>query len=78
MASIEAARTDERWEEDGYYLTQEFQLHAAGAPDAQAVVRQANALVKQRTRAAGLGLTRLDGDSLMLGGRACCVLVHWR
>ena len=53
MASIEAARTDERWEEDGYYLTQEFQLHAAGAPDAQAVVRQANALVKQRTRAAG-------------------------
>jgi hypothetical protein len=52
MASIEAARTDERWEEDGYYLRQELQLHAAGA-DAQALVRQANALVKQRTRAAG-------------------------
>jgi hypothetical protein len=73
MASIEAARTDERWEEDGCFLTQEFQLHgAAGAPDALEVVRQTDAMVKLRTRAAGLGLTRWDGDSLMLGWT--CVL----
>jgi hypothetical protein len=67
MAPIRIDQPRDRWEEDGYFLTQQFRLEAPARPiDAMAVVREADACVKERTRAAGLGTTRWDGDKLML------------
>lgn len=73
MAEIEDGEHHEQWNEGAYSRTQEFRLHLSPvAMDPYAIVERMDALVNERTRAAGFGLLRWDGGALMLGG--LCVL----
>jgi hypothetical protein len=73
MALIERAAGPDRWQGDACFLTQEFLFQTPhAAPDPSALVRDADALVNQRTRAASLGLARWSGDDLILG--PICIL----
>lgn len=68
MPVIERDTGSYRWEDSEYFLTQEFLFHAPRAAlDTAEIVREADALVNQRTRAATFGIARWAGDRLMLG-----------
>jgi hypothetical protein len=73
MTPVECATGRGGWQDGEYFLTQEFLFPAADTTlDAPAIVREADDLVNQRTRATALGLARWHGDFLMLG--SICVL----
>ncbi len=65
---LEELESHARWQDGAYFLTQEFRLRSpALSPKAIAVVERLDALVNERTRAAGCGLLRWHGETLMLG-----------
>src|SRR5271163_119763 len=73
MAPIERETGRGRWEGEEYFLTQEFVFSEPRvALDAREILREADALVNQRSQAATLWLARWRDDSLMLG--PICIL----